>query len=105
MMHSPIWTRVRAAVVVLGWLALLTPSILCGCAPQRQWARNGVTQTAFDQDAARCRRKAAKATYREPFAYASGQEQGLEQSVAQEKIFEQCMFAQGYRLEEKPSSR
>jgi len=98
-------TGLRATVAALGCLGLLASLLLCGCASQRQWTKKGLTQAAFDQDSARCRREAAKATYREPFAYASGQEQGLEQSVAREKSFERCMFARGYRLEEGPPSR
>lgn len=93
--------RVQAAVplllVALGVLALLSP--LTGCAPQRQWTKQGLNQTDFEQDTARCRREAAKATYLDPFSSEAGQGQGFERSVAQEKLFEQCMSAKGYRLE------
>lgn len=93
--------RVQAAVqlllVALGVLALLSP--LTGCAPQRQWTKQGLSQTDFEQDAARCRREAAKATYLDPFSSDAGQGQGFERTVAQEKLFEQCMSSKGYRLE------
>jgi len=93
--------RGQAAVplllVILGVLALLWP--LTGCAPQRQWTKQGLNQTDFEQDAARCRREAAKATYLDPFSFDAGQGQGFERTVAQEKLFEQCMFSKGYRLE------
>ncbi|WP_310599657.1 hypothetical protein [Desulfobulbus sp.] len=98
-------TGPRALFAALSCLALLTPLIFCGCTPQRQWTRPGITQTEFDRDAAACRREASRATYRDPFAYSSGQDQGLEYSVAQERFFEQCMSAKGYRQEEKPSGR
>jgi len=80
-------------------LTLLAPVVLVGCAQQRHWAKKGLNQAEFDQDAARCRREAARATYQDPFAYDAGQGQGLERSVAQEKHFEQCMFSKGYTLE------
>ncbi|MCL1981035.1 MAG: hypothetical protein FWG62_08185 [Proteobacteria bacterium] len=97
--------RPRAMLAGLGCLVLLSPLILCGCASQRQWTKPGIVQTEFDRDAAACRREATRATYRDPFAYTSGQDQGLEYSAAQERLFEQCMFARGYRLEERPSGR
>ena len=90
---------VQAAVplllVAVGVLTLLSP--LTGCAPQRQWTKQGLNQTDFEQDAARCRREAARATYLDPFSSDAGQ--GFERTVAQEKLFEQCMFSKGYRLE------
>jgi len=93
--------RVQAAVqvllVALGVLALLSP--LTGCAPQRQWTKQGLNQSDFEQDAARCRREAAKSTYLDPFSSDAGQGQGFERTVAQEKLFEQCMSSKGYRLE------
>jgi len=104
-MTANIWTGERAAIVVLGCLALLIVPMLGGCAPQRQWSRPGIVQTEFDRDAAACRRQASRATYRDPFAFASGRDQGLEHAVAQEKVFEQCMFEKGYRLEERPAGR
>ena len=104
MTGSIIWARGRAALA-LGCLALLIVPMLGGCAPQRQWSRPGIVQTEFDRDAAACRRQASRATYQDPFAFASGRDQGLEHTVAQEKVFEQCMFEKGYRLEEKPSGR
>ena len=106
MMASPDTARMRrcrqTAAALIG-LALLMPLILGGCARQRQWTRAGITQAAFDQDAARCRREAAKASHGDPFAAAAGQ--GLERAVAEERIFEQCMFARGYRLEGEPADR
>ncbi|MDR2551101.1 MAG: hypothetical protein LBD10_12970 [Desulfobulbus sp.] len=98
-------TGPRAMPAALGCLALLTPLILCGCAPQPQWTRPEITQTEFDRDAAACRREASRATYRDPFAYSSGLDQGLEHAVAQERFFEQCMFSRGYRQEERPAGR
>jgi len=86
-------------IVALGFVALLAPLAFVGCAPQQHWTKTGLNQAEFDQDAARCRREAAKATYPNPFAADGGQEHGLERSVAQHNLFEQCMFAKGYRLE------
>lgn len=88
----------RPGTVVLGLVALLAPLLVCGCAPQRQWTKPGLSQARFDQDAARCRKEAARATSLDPFSTEANQ--GLERSVAQEKRFEQCMFAKGYRLED-----
>lgn len=90
-------TVVQRTIIALGFVALLAPLTILGCAQQRQWTKQGLNQTEFEQDAARCRRDAARATYLDPFAGASGQD--LERSVAQEKFFEQCMFSKGYRLE------
>lgn len=104
-MHNTIWTEGRATVLAWACLALLIFPMLCGCTPQRQWTRPGIAHAEFDRDAAACRREASRATYRDPFACASGQDQGLEYSVSQERVFEQCMFARGYRLEERPSGR
>jgi len=98
-------TVVQKAVIVLGLCALLPFVLMAGCAQQRQWTKGGLNQTEFDQDAARCRREAARATYQDPFASAAGPEQGLERSVAQDKFFEQCMFSKGYRLEGSASGR
>jgi|GEM_PF-1313262 hypothetical protein len=94
----------RAIAAAVGCLVLLS-LFVCGCARQRQWTGKGITQAGFDQDAARCRREAAKVTYRDPFAYAAAQEQGLEHSVAQEKFFERCMVAKGYQLEDRSTDR
>lgn len=92
-------TVAEKSLLILGYLALLAPLSLAGCAQQRQWThQQGLHQATFDQDAAQCRREAAKATYRDPFGNGAGQGQNLEHSVAQEKLFEQCMFSKGYRL-------
>ena len=101
------WGRdlVQKTIIALGVLAFLAPLTLVGCAQQRQWAKRGLNQAEFDQDAARCKREAAKATYQDPFAYEAGHGQGLERTVTQEKVFEQCMFSKGYRLESSPSGR
>ncbi len=101
------WGRIlmQRTIIALGVLVLLAPLTLVGCAQQRQWAKKGLNQAEFDQDAARCKREAAKATYQDPFAYEAGQGQGLERTVTQEKIFEQCMFSKGYRLESSASGR
>jgi hypothetical protein len=86
----------QRAMITLGLLLLLAP--LAGCAQQRHWTKQGLDQAEFDQDAAQCRREAAKATYADPFS--SGAGQGLERSVTQEKFFEQCMLSKGYRFDE-----
>jgi hypothetical protein len=96
---------VQRTIIAVGFVALLAPLTLGGCAQQRQWAKKGLNQAEFDQDAARCKQEAAKATYQDPFAYDAGQGQGLERTVAQEKVFEQCMFSKGYRLESSASGR
>lgn len=84
---------------------LLSALLAAGCAGQRQWTKRGLTQAEFDRDAAVCRREATKATYQDPFAVAAGQEQGLENTVARERYFEQCMGAKGYRLESDAAGR
>jgi hypothetical protein len=85
---------------------LLLPALLAaGCTTQRQWTKRGLTQPEFDRDAAACRKEAAKATYQDPFAFAAGQDQGLENTVARERRFEQCLEAKGYRLENSASGR
>ncbi|WP_319587295.1 hypothetical protein [uncultured Desulfobulbus sp.] len=94
---------VQRTIIALGVLALLAPLTLVGCAQQRQWAKRGLNQAEFDQDTARCKREAAKATYQDPYAYEAGQ--GLERTITQEKVFEQCMFSKGYRLESSASGR
>lgn len=91
--------------MALGFVALLAPLTILGCAQQRQWTKQGLNQAEFEQDAARCRRDAARATSLDPFAYGAGQEQGLERSVTQDRIFEQCMQSKGYRLESGESGR
>lgn len=90
-------------IIALGYLALL--AFMTGCGPQRQWTKTGLNQADFDRDAAQCRRDARKATYQDPFANGAGQDQGLERSMAQNSLFEQCMFAKGYRLTDGPSER
>jgi hypothetical protein len=96
---------VQRTIIALGVLALLASLTLVGCAQQRQWTKRGLNLAEFDQDTARCKREAAKATYQDPYAYEAGQGQGLERTIAQEKVFEQCMFAKGYRLESSASGR
>ena len=96
---------VQRTIITLGVLALLAPLTLVGCAQQRQWTKRGLNQAEFDQDTARCKREAAKATYQDPFAYEAGQGQGLERTMTQEKVFEQCMYSKGYRLESSASGR
>lgn len=86
-------------------LLLLSTLLAAGCASQRQWTKRGLTQAEFDRDAAACRKEATRATYQDPFAFAAGQEQGLENTVARERHFEQCMRAKGYRLESDTSGR
>lgn len=76
-----------------------------GCAQQRQWVKPGLNQADFEQDAARCRREADRATYQDPFAFDAGQGVGLERTVAGERYFEQCMAGKGYRLEAGGSGR
>jgi hypothetical protein len=88
---------VAKMVMVTGFLALLAPLILGGCAQPQHWTKKGLNQTEFDQDAARCRREASQATYPDPYGHDAGQ--SLERSVGQEKFFEQCLAAKGYRLE------
>jgi hypothetical protein len=96
-------TVVQGTIIALGLVALLATLTITGCTQQRQWTKQGLNQAEFEQDAARCRRDAARATYQDPFAGDSGQ--GLERSVAQEKFFEQCMFSKGYRLESGASEK
>ena len=96
---------VQRTIIALGVLALLVPLTLVGCAQQRQWSKKGLNQAEFNQDAARCKRETAKATYQDPFAYEAGQGQGLERTMTQEKVFEQCMYSKGYRLENSVSGR
>lgn len=85
----------QRTIIALGLLALLTS--LAGCAQPRHWTKQGLDQAEFDRDAAQCRREAAKATSPDP--YASGTGQGLERSVAQEKLFERCLISKGYRFD------
>jgi hypothetical protein len=92
---------VQRTAIALGCLTLL--AFFAGCAQQRQWTKRGLNQAEFEQDAARCRREAARASYQDPFVSDAGQ--GLERSVAQEKFFEQCMFTKGYRLDSAASGR
>lgn len=93
-------------ITAMGGLALLAALIVInGCAPQRQWTRPGVTQSEFDRDAAQCRHETAKSTQREPFSLDAGNGHGLERSVTQEKLFEQCLFSKGYRLEGSETGR
>lgn len=94
-----------APLALLACLVLLAAVLLGGCAQPRQWTKGGLSQAEFDRDAAGCRREAARAAYRDPFAAAAGQDQDLERSVAEERMFEQCMFAKGYRLEKSKSGR
>ncbi|ADW19354.1 hypothetical protein Despr_3226 [Desulfobulbus propionicus DSM 2032] len=89
-------TIVQAIILALGLVTL------AGCAPQRQWSKPGLNQADFDRDAARCRREAAVSTQRDPFAPDAGH--GLERANVQEKLFEQCMTARGYRLVEGEES-
>ena len=94
----------RSTLMVLAFLIAATLGV-SGCAPQRQWVKPGLNQNDFEQDAARCRKEAARATYQDPFAFDAGQGVGLERSVAREQLFEQCMTAKGYRLEGSASGR
>lgn len=95
----------RRIVAGLGCLALLASLGMSGCAPRHQWVKPGLNQAEFEQDAAQCRKQAARATYQDPFAVASGQDQGLERTMAQERLFERCMINKGYRIEGGPSGR
>lgn len=88
----------QRTIIALGLLMLLAPLTFVGCAQQRHWTKRGLDQAEFDQDAAQCRREAARATSPDP--YASGTGQGLERSITQEKLFERCMFSKGYRFDE-----
>lgn len=107
MTRYPMCSRSSAACVrgLIVALLFLSPLLAAGCASQRQWTKRGLTQAEFDRDAAACRREAAKANYHDPFAFAVGQEQGLENTVARERYFEQCMGAKGYRLESNATGR
>lgn len=80
---------------IAGALAV-TLLLAAGCAPQRQWSKPKINQNDFDADAAQCRREAARATAQDPFS--ADMNQGLERSTSQERRFEACMFARGYRL-------
>lgn len=107
MTQQPMCTR-PSAVYLRGLIVavlLLSTLLAAGCASQRQWTKRGLTQAEFDRDAAVCRREATRANYQDPFAFAAGQEQGLENTVARERYFEQCMEAKGYRLESGASGR
>lgn len=107
MTQHPMRSRYSAASLrgLIAAVLLLSTLFAAGCASQRQWTKRGLTQAEFDRDAAACRREATKATYQDPFAFAAGQEQGLENTVARERHFEQCMRAKGYRLENGASGR
>jgi hypothetical protein len=78
--------------------------MVTSCA-QQQWNKPGLNQSEFDRDTARCRREAASATYLDPFAHDLGIGQDFDRSAAQQKRFEQCMFAKGYRLEGRPPAK
>ena len=92
-----------ALLALTGFIAVAVG--LTGCGTQRQWVKPGLNQADFEQDAARCRKEAARANYQDPFAFDAGQTMGLERPVAQERFFEQCMTAKGYRLKEGASER
>ena len=90
---------------ILGCLAMAAFLGMAGCASQHRWVKPGLTQAAFEQDAAQCRRQAARATYQDPFAVSAGHNQGLERAVAEERQFERCMINKGYKIEGGPSGR
>ena len=94
----------RCTLLALTGLIAVTVG-LSSCGSQRQWVKPGLTQADFDQDAARCRKEADKAHFQDPFAFDAGQTMGLERPVTQERFFEQCMTAKGYRLEERTSGK
>ncbi|QQG65063.1 hypothetical protein [Desulfobulbus oligotrophicus] len=91
---------------VLSLTLLITLTIgFSGCARQQQWFKPGLNQHEFEQDAAHCRKQAAKSTYQSPFAFNAGEMDGLEQSMVRERFFERCMTAKGYRLQREPSTK
>ena len=87
----------RKTILFFTILAVLS---LCGCA-KKQWYKDGVTLSEMQRDFRECQYDAKKYSFVPFQGYGDigvGIVSGLQQSMREMQIMEECMKSKGYRL-------